>query len=128
MRNRPIMTGGYLHPTLYNPPLPDLKPQPSHISGMIVTRKRVRARRIDDMAWYVSIREDLMQEAAFEDELAKLHPDNFSNSRIFSWDLRSEWGTRHLDYICRNGCLITYRRIDSTPTRRSAVRVHRARP
>ncbi|OSD07444.1 hypothetical protein PYCCODRAFT_1382214 [Trametes coccinea BRFM310] len=45
MRTRPIMTGGYLKPSLYNKPLPRLVPQPLHITGMIVARRKARARR-----------------------------------------------------------------------------------
>ncbi|CDO76164.1 hypothetical protein BN946_scf184740.g7 [Trametes cinnabarina] len=40
------MTGAYLKPSLYNKPLPRLVPQPLHITGMIVARRKARARRM----------------------------------------------------------------------------------
>ena len=46
MRNRPIMTGGYLRPTLFNKALPRLVPQPAHITGMITSRRKARDRRM----------------------------------------------------------------------------------
>ncbi|KAI9058128.1 hypothetical protein FKP32DRAFT_1581897 [Trametes sanguinea] len=45
MRTRPIMTGAYLKPSIYNRPLPRLVPQPLHITGMIVARRKARQRR-----------------------------------------------------------------------------------
>ncbi|KAI0699940.1 hypothetical protein C8T65DRAFT_812223 [Cerioporus squamosus] len=47
MRTRPIMTGAYLRPTLYNGPLPRLVPQPLHITGMITARRKARVRRME---------------------------------------------------------------------------------
>ncbi|KAI0754714.1 hypothetical protein C8Q80DRAFT_1093371 [Daedaleopsis nitida] len=46
MRTRPIMTGAYLRPTLFNGPLPRLSPQPLHITGMITARRAARERRM----------------------------------------------------------------------------------
>ncbi|PIL22775.1 hypothetical protein GSI_15469 [Ganoderma sinense ZZ0214-1] len=70
MRTRPIMTGGYLRPTLFNKGLPRLVPQPQHISGMITSRRRARERRIarfDTMQEYANL---LYTEFRFEDALA----------------------------------------------------------
>ncbi|KAH7106911.1 hypothetical protein BKA62DRAFT_753770 [Auriculariales sp. MPI-PUGE-AT-0066] len=85
LRNRPIMTGGYMRPTVYNPPLPRLKPQPAHISGMIITRKRVRARRQAESVYNQSILEEMALEVAFEKQLLQMHPQElrepvFSNA------------------------------------------------
>ena len=46
MRTRPIMTGAYLRPSLFNGPLPRLVPQPLHITGMITWRRKARERRM----------------------------------------------------------------------------------
>ncbi|KAK0238748.1 hypothetical protein EDD85DRAFT_519186 [Armillaria nabsnona] len=40
MRNRPMLTGGLMFPTLWHPALPRMKPQPIKISRMIAKRKR----------------------------------------------------------------------------------------
>ncbi|TFK91849.1 hypothetical protein K466DRAFT_481813 [Polyporus arcularius HHB13444] len=56
MRTRPIMTGAYLRPSLYNGPLPRLVPQPLHITGMITSRRKARVRR---MARHEACQEDL---------------------------------------------------------------------
>ncbi|RPD62662.1 hypothetical protein L226DRAFT_458933 [Lentinus tigrinus ALCF2SS1-7] len=56
MRTRPIMTGAYLRPSLFNGPLPRLVPQPLHITGMITYRRKARERR---MARHEILQEDL---------------------------------------------------------------------
>ncbi|KIJ51286.1 hypothetical protein M422DRAFT_158593 [Sphaerobolus stellatus SS14] len=56
LKNRPILTGSILRPTLYNPPLPRMKPQPIHISAMIYSRRKARERRMalqDELSWNV---------------------------------------------------------------------------
>ncbi|KAI0667748.1 hypothetical protein C8Q78DRAFT_320913 [Trametes maxima] len=70
MRTRPIMTGGYQKPTYYHGPLPRLKPQPIHITGMITWRRRARRRRL---ALHEILQEHgmlLEAERKFEDSLA----------------------------------------------------------
>ncbi|KAJ6588564.1 hypothetical protein B0H19DRAFT_922155, partial [Mycena capillaripes] len=42
---RPILTGALLKASLYNPPLPRMKPQPPVIGRIIMTRMRTRDRR-----------------------------------------------------------------------------------
>ena len=79
MRRRPIMTGGHLSATLYNPPLPRLKPQPVHISGMIISRKRMRAKRLAEIDEQTAIREDLACEVAFEETLHRNHPQDIEH-------------------------------------------------
>ncbi|KAG6891381.1 hypothetical protein C0992_008092 [Termitomyces sp. T32_za158] len=65
LANRPIMTGGLLRPSFANRPLPRLKPQPEHISGMIRKRRLARERRMQRL---VDIQEDI-QDLEFEAEL-----------------------------------------------------------
>ncbi|KAF7301222.1 hypothetical protein MIND_00687000 [Mycena indigotica] len=45
LKSRPILTGGLMKATYFNPPLPRMKPQPMQISKIIMARKRVRDRR-----------------------------------------------------------------------------------
>ncbi|KAL5478362.1 hypothetical protein ACEPAI_2546 [Sanghuangporus weigelae] len=69
LRNRPIMTGGFLKPTILNPPLPRLKPQPLHIS-MMMYRRRVRYERMAQK--YIRLKgyqKDLGTEVNFEEAL-----------------------------------------------------------
>lgn len=69
MRNRPIMTGALMRPSLFNRPLPRLKPQPTHISGMIWNRRRARELRLQKFELWTSWRDDLRRERAFEANL-----------------------------------------------------------
>ena len=76
MRNRPIMTGGYMRPTWFNKPLPRLTPQPIHISMMIASRRKARASRMVRFERYNEWKEDMKHEATFERLLQKeLPPD-----------------------------------------------------
>ncbi|CAH7668000.1 hypothetical protein BY996DRAFT_4574163 [Phakopsora pachyrhizi] len=43
---RPIMTGRFLRPSIYNGPLPRLANQPLHISMMIASRRKAHERRV----------------------------------------------------------------------------------
>lgn len=43
---RPLLTGAYMRPTKFSPPLPRMKPQPRRISGMIASRVKRRELRI----------------------------------------------------------------------------------
>ena len=72
MRTRPIMTGAYLRPTLYNGPLPRLVPQPAHITGMITWRRKARERRQAKFDGLVESTRLLGSEAQFERELSQL--------------------------------------------------------
>ncbi|KAF8649132.1 hypothetical protein AX16_005995 [Volvariella volvacea WC 439] len=74
LKNRPIMTGGYLRASIYNKPLPRLKPQPLHITRMIYKRRRVRERRILRIHELQEMQQILRHERDFESQLAKLHP------------------------------------------------------
>ncbi|GBE83106.1 hypothetical protein SCP_0501530 [Sparassis crispa] len=69
MKNRPIMTGSYLRPTFYNPPLPRLHPQPIHISGMINSRRRAREKRSQKISELLDWQNDIQNEVRFEQDL-----------------------------------------------------------
>ncbi|KAM5539475.1 hypothetical protein V8D89_006927 [Ganoderma adspersum] len=87
MRTRPIMTGGYLRPTLFHKPLPRLVPQPAHITGMITSRRKARERRItkfDSIQEYAKL---LYTEFKFEDTLATAaEKDGETIERVFTED------------------------------------------
>lgn len=95
MRRRPIMTAGHLKPSYYNPPLPRLKPQPLHITGMIVNRKRARSRRLDALEQWKQVRQDLMEEYRFETYLATMHP-SLLRDRCFTENTIGDWSTQEL--------------------------------
>ncbi|KAH9948853.1 hypothetical protein B0H21DRAFT_205348 [Amylocystis lapponica] len=70
LRNRPILTGAYLRPTLYNGPLPQMRPLPDHVSKMINSRRRARERRQALFARLFTWQDDLRRERDFETTLA----------------------------------------------------------
>ncbi|KAI0684931.1 hypothetical protein BC835DRAFT_1387032 [Cytidiella melzeri] len=70
LRNRPIVTG-YFRPSLYNKPLPRLKPQPAHISMMIRKRRRNRATRAEQYAQSEEWRGFALREVDFERKLSQ---------------------------------------------------------
>jgi len=71
LRHRPILTGGYLRPTLYNPPLPRMKPQPEHVSGMIYKRRKATIKQWAALGETEQWLQDLKHESEFEEQLAK---------------------------------------------------------
>ncbi|KAI0647834.1 hypothetical protein C8Q79DRAFT_952145 [Trametes meyenii] len=91
MRTRPIMTGGYQKPTYYHGPLPRLKPQPAHITGMITWRRKARRRRL---AQYEALQEQgmlLEAERKFENDLtAKIRPKRESFEPAYTDD-HNDW-------------------------------------
>lgn len=62
---KPRLNGGFLRPTLFNPPLPRLKPQPPRLSMMIKRRIQRRERRIDAYRKLTDQQEDMRQEVRF---------------------------------------------------------------
>ena len=91
MRTRPIMTGAYLRPTLYNGPLPRLVPQPAHITGMITWRRKARERRQAKFDGLVESTRLLGSEAQFERELSQLvSQDGAAFDRVFA-DYAHAW-------------------------------------
>ncbi|KAH9851702.1 hypothetical protein C2E23DRAFT_732488 [Lenzites betulinus] len=81
IRTRPVLTGAYHKPTIFNGPLPRLLPQPAHITGMIVSRRKSRQRRIarrDEMQEMTAL---LEAERTFETQLS-----NATGVRAFKRD------------------------------------------
>ncbi|KAG9006992.1 hypothetical protein FRB93_008258 [Tulasnella sp. JGI-2019a] len=74
LQNRPILTGALMRPSLFNPPLPRLKPQPIHITMMIRRRRDARERRFTRSRVNVDWRQDLLAERHFETLLHHSHP------------------------------------------------------
>ncbi|WRT63992.1 uncharacterized protein IL334_000919 [Kwoniella shivajii] len=62
---KPRLTGSFYRPTLFNPPLPRMKPQPIEIGAMIHNRLRARERRIAKRKEYASLLTDMKLEVGF---------------------------------------------------------------
>jgi hypothetical protein len=93
LRNRPILTGSFLRPTIYNPPLPRMKPQPLSITMIIAKRRRVGVRR---HAKFVMLNEqiaDLTCERQFEEGLAMLVGGQHKFERVYTGGHFGHWGT-----------------------------------
>ncbi|KIK70424.1 hypothetical protein GYMLUDRAFT_148386 [Collybiopsis luxurians FD-317 M1] len=71
LKNRPILTGGFVHPTYYNPPLPRMKPQPMAISRIIAARIKQRGRRFARMERLTEMRDMVRREQMLEQALVK---------------------------------------------------------
>ncbi|KAJ7485539.1 hypothetical protein FB451DRAFT_1027619 [Mycena latifolia] len=90
LRSRPILTGSFLKATLYNPPMPRMKPQPLAISRIIATRMKTRVRRVERLEQLAEDMEDLRLEEEFEEHAIHLvGKDNFE--RVFSGEAAREW-------------------------------------
>ncbi|KAK7471031.1 hypothetical protein VKT23_002446 [Stygiomarasmius scandens] len=83
LRNRPILTGGLLHPTPHNPPLPRLKPQPPAISGMILKRMKARERRFMRSQELGEMKNLIKEESFFERQAPNLN--------VYSGEAYPEW-------------------------------------
>lgn len=95
------MTGAFVRPTLNHGPLPRLKPQPLHITGMITKRLRVRQWRSKRLEKLRSLQQDAKLEEEFERTLLlEFHADAFKPAFI-----NHEWGayflsvTKLLEYL-----------------------------
>ena len=66
MRHRAILTGTFQRATYYNKPLPRMKVQPLHVSGMIRNRLRARERRHVKQWTLMSLKKHIEAEAKFE--------------------------------------------------------------
>lgn len=94
MKNRPILTGGLILPTMLNSALPRMKPQPQAIAGMILNRRKIyetrRIKRDKEKEW----RQDIMREAQFEEGLAKeAQTKGLMFERVYSSPtIKKEWG------------------------------------
>ncbi|KAF5392523.1 hypothetical protein D9757_002195 [Collybiopsis confluens] len=71
LKNRPILTGGLVHPTYYNPPLPRMKPQPMVISRIIAARMKQRLRRFTRIEKLAEMRDMVRREQVMEQALLK---------------------------------------------------------
>ncbi|THH28267.1 hypothetical protein EUX98_g5923 [Antrodiella citrinella] len=71
LRHRPVLTGGYLRPSISNPPLPRMKPQPAHLSGMIHKRRQATVRQWAAVGEADVLLQDLKHEKEFEENLIK---------------------------------------------------------
>ncbi|KAJ7662124.1 hypothetical protein DFH06DRAFT_1043028 [Mycena polygramma] len=90
LRSRPILTGALLKPSLYNPPLPRMKPQPPAISQMIYTRMRARDRRFARQEQLLTDLDDLKHEAALEEQAIRLAGLRGA-SPVYCGDAAFEW-------------------------------------
>jgi hypothetical protein len=59
-----------MRPTFFNGPLPRMKRQPEHVTGMIISRLKARTRRTARQLELFAVSEDLRLEAQFEAALA----------------------------------------------------------
>ncbi|KAF5369849.1 hypothetical protein D9758_001396 [Tetrapyrgos nigripes] len=83
LRNRSILTGSFIHPTAYNPPLPRLKPQPPAISGMIVTRMESQNRRHERIEALEEMKNLIREESFFEQQ--NRHFRQYSGTSYHEW-------------------------------------------
>lgn len=65
IEEKPRLTGGFLRPTVFNPPLPRLKPQPLRLSMMIKRRIKRRDARIEMFRQLQDKQEDMRKEVGF---------------------------------------------------------------
>ncbi|KAF9002935.1 hypothetical protein BDQ17DRAFT_510015 [Cyathus striatus] len=90
LASRPILTGGYMRPTLFLPPLPRMKPQPKAISAMY--RHRVRKHEANFVILHAmhDLISHITEEAKFEYSLQKMHPEA-NIPAIFNGEPYQEW-------------------------------------
>ncbi|RDB25846.1 hypothetical protein Hypma_006712 [Hypsizygus marmoreus] len=91
LANRPIMTGGYLRATAFNPPLPRLKPQPWALSQIIRKRRAMREKRILRLYELQENMQDLLLEAEFEQELAEHVGNDYKVPFVFRGSALEGW-------------------------------------
>ncbi|KJA29484.1 hypothetical protein HYPSUDRAFT_61513 [Hypholoma sublateritium FD-334 SS-4] len=72
LRHRPILSGGFMRPTLFHGPLPRMKPQPPAISHLISRRIKKRDERRAKVECLEDVLEDVRIEESFEAGLQKL--------------------------------------------------------
>ncbi|KAJ7691762.1 hypothetical protein B0H17DRAFT_1285526 [Mycena rosella] len=90
LRSRPILTGSIIKPTLYNPPLPRMKPQPIAISRIIATRMKTRERRYERLDRLAEELDDLQREESFEEHAIQLVGEH-NIERVYSGEAASGW-------------------------------------
>ncbi|KAF8750699.1 complex I LYR family [Rhizoctonia solani] len=69
LRNRPILTGGFMRPTLFHKLVPRMARQPIHLSMMIRRRRLARARRLEEQRRLMEWKLDIAREREFEARL-----------------------------------------------------------
>ncbi|OCF55635.1 hypothetical protein L486_07120 [Kwoniella mangroviensis CBS 10435] len=109
------MTGSFHRPTLFNPPLPRLKPQPTSIGSMIHNRLRARERRMERRRLYAGLLTDMKLEVGFWKSINPLESgDDWSKSK----DPRSPGGW---DGIIKNELKVMDDRFRNENTRAEMV-------
>ncbi|KAJ7067837.1 hypothetical protein C8F01DRAFT_1049494 [Mycena amicta] len=102
LKSRPILTGGIMKGTYFNPPLPRMKPQPTAISMMIQTRMRVRERRWARREQLLESLQTLAEEEKFEEGLLDMGEDFepvFSAEAAKLWRFPIHQAVDHLNVL-----------------------------
>ncbi|KAJ3551122.1 hypothetical protein NM688_g4914 [Phlebia brevispora] len=81
-RPRPRVTGSILRASLYNKPMPRLKPQPINITGILVSRHHKRAVRQAQLDNLLELKRDIRREYDFEKALE--HNENLQFPKVMS--------------------------------------------
>ena len=92
------MTGGFLRPSVSNPPLPRLRPQPVAITRIIGKRREARAKRILKLGALQEMLCDVKREAEFEEGLARM---GCAFEPVFAGALKQTW--------CKSSSLLLYK-------------------
>ncbi|KAF9553461.1 hypothetical protein CPC08DRAFT_754223 [Agrocybe pediades] len=97
-RNTPIYTGSFIRPSLYNVPLPRMKPQPLATTMIYLKRRKARQRRYEKKEELQEYLQDLQIEQQFEEELWRSARYKFP--RAYSgYPASQEWKTPINDAI-----------------------------
>lgn len=97
MRHRAVLTGTFQRATHYNKPLPRMKVQPLHVTGMINKRLRARERRRIQHWTLASLTKHIEAEAKFEKTLKE-------NAARFGQEFKSVF--QHVDW---RECILIFR-------------------
>lgn len=81
---RPFLTGAFMRPSILNPPLPRLKPQPTHISMMMKTRAWKREKKLTRQRDLKETGNTMVKEVSFWRELG-VDQDWGAKGREGSW-------------------------------------------
>ena len=81
-----------MRPTLYNAPLPRMKPQPLAVTMMIAKRRRIGERRLEKISVLKEMLEDLESERLFEEGLERLVRGRYRFQQVYGGKLFNEWG------------------------------------
>jgi hypothetical protein len=85
-----------MRPSLFNPPLPRMKPQPLSLTMIIAKRRRVGERRLEKIEVLKGLLEDLRIERVFEDGVAKLVQGQYHFDRLYTRENSDEWSKFHI--------------------------------